>query len=575
MPLVQPSGGHSCFREGARQDNILAPICGYVDAPGPYIVKHSGLLVSRSMQRPPGTRAPGSLAALAFDTRVHVREVASCDGKVRGRIEAPFGWISLASAQDGHRWAKPLAQSPNVWVDCAKKYSSPPSSCSTAASARSGARTRSNSPAARLATVVTMPSTRRLATSSGRSGTQTRSNSPVARLPTAMTMASETAFKSSVSTLRSSSSFPKTLDLSSCVSEPPSKVGQAPGVDVWRIDGPEPSAVPEPTAVPDFSATDYPSTGRFYKCDAYIVLETRACEKGNLARHIYLWFGSQVDLIKMRPLGYAAMSWLSRYFSKKGNMEFDTWGCNSESPALSREVMGFESMQFYSLFHALTYIDGSSYMAPSPQGAVTKPRLWRVFTTRHGAIQDEVKVSNASLNECECFVLDTGSIIYVWHGKHSAAEFRRQAEVSAERLAHERTTSTQIVFNIDDTFWQILGGKAVTPARKDLSSPAQFSCGILYEVTHNADPDEFVEVTRGNLNRSFLEPSKVMIVDFRTEVCLWIGRDAQELRQSLTRSFQQVHRFLQAYSRDPCTPIHVYQHGSTITNPLWKEAFSY
>jgi len=71
------------------------------DAPGPYIIVHSGAAVGPKA-------APGDepIASLNYGDRVEVLEVRQIQNRVRGRIRCPAGWLSLASLDCGHRWAK-------------------------------------------------------------------------------------------------------------------------------------------------------------------------------------------------------------------------------------------------------------------------------------------------------------------------------------------------------------------------------------------------------------------------------------------------------------------------------------
>lgn len=77
------------------------------DLPGPYIVTHDNAAVTTGM-----LPSPPIIGRLKAGTRVQVREVANCteDHRIRARIEAPAGWISLRDTKDGYRWAVPLPE---------------------------------------------------------------------------------------------------------------------------------------------------------------------------------------------------------------------------------------------------------------------------------------------------------------------------------------------------------------------------------------------------------------------------------------------------------------------------------
>lgn len=73
------------------------------DGPGQYVIAHNNAAVTADV----AVRSPTIVARLARGTRVCVLELQETymNGRLRARISHPSGWISLAHAEDGYRWA--------------------------------------------------------------------------------------------------------------------------------------------------------------------------------------------------------------------------------------------------------------------------------------------------------------------------------------------------------------------------------------------------------------------------------------------------------------------------------------
>jgi len=190
-------------------------------------------------------------------------------------------------------------------------------------------------------------------------------------------------------------------------------------------------------------------------------------------------------------------------------------------------------------------------------------------------IFEEEQVALSMLNHRDAFILDTGRKIYTWFGDSCSPLVKNACTVRAENWEQERNGESVVVTEVDDEFWAALGGPGDITAADAVGEevPADFGEGILYAVQHTAAGGlEVKEVGRGELERSMLDPTGVMMLDTRTEIFLWLGKEANEAEKK--SAFKTAANYLKMNKRDvDKTSITILKQGHGRKNKTWSSIF--
>ncbi|XP_067892908.1 scinderin like b [Heterodontus francisci] len=166
--------------------------------------------------------------------------------------------------------------------------------------------------------------------------------------------------------------------------------GQKPGLTVWRIEKMNPVPVPEKLH------------GSFYVGDVYIVLNTTP----DFSYSAHFWIGSQSS---QDESGAGAIFCTQLDDSLSGK------------PVQYRESQGYESSKFLGYFkNGLVYKEGgiASGFAHVITNDINVKRLLHV-KGRRNVRASEVPFAWSSFNNGDCFLIDTGAMIYQWIGSKS------------------------------------------------------------------------------------------------------------------------------------------------------------
>lgn len=326
-----------------------------------------------------------------------------------------------------------------------------------------------------------------------------------------------------------------------------SQAGLAAGLQVWRIEKFEVKAWP------------VSKHGKFYTGDSFIVLNSVE-EKGQLKHHIFFWIGNESSIDEMGTAAYKTVE-LCDFFGGK--------------PTQRREEQNKESAEFLALFPDMTYLPGGiSSGFRQVVGDCFEVKLYQIRKTPKGVVEKEVTMSRKSLNQGDCFILDAGRLVYIWHGKSAHPLEKYEANAAAERIESRRRGQATATHVLDDKFWTLLGGKGpikdASEATDEIAEP-ESGDGVLYKLTDETGKMVMFEVARGLLSKTMLDSDNVMILDRLCELCIWIGADASlgETRSALWATYN----FLKTNSRDMTVPIHLYKEGQAIPHRVWNQIF--
>jgi len=326
--------------------------------------------------------------------------------------------------------------------------------------------------------------------------------------------------------------------------------GKTPGVQVWRIE--------------QFLVKEWPDEqyGQFHTGDSYMVLHTQQNEKRrSFEWHIFFWLGDETSVDEQTVAAYKTVELCDMLDGR---------------PTQSRETQNNESTHFRSLFPKLRYLAGGV-----PTGlrhvvtGVYAAKLFQIRKTKKGVVEREVDCARQALNDGDCFLLDAGQTIYIWHGPKAHPLEKYEANAAGERLESRRVGKVTSTTVIDDEFWRLLGGKGAIKSAEEATDEIQEvdrGEGILFKVTDADGQMKCFEVARKDLRSNMLDTNDVMMLDHGDEICIWIGMGAS---QAEARSgFQIALDYLKTNRMSSKTPIHMYREGQDIKNRVWNEVFA-
>ncbi|KAL5006142.1 hypothetical protein ScPMuIL_017300 [Solemya velum] len=184
------------------------------------------------------------------------------------------------------------------------------------------------------------------------------------------------------------------------------------GFYIWRIENM--NVVPVPRE----------QYAKFYQGDSYIVLSVKDA-KGALESHVHFWLGHETT---QDEAGVAAYK----------SVELDDM--LDGSPVQHREVEGSESKLFMNYFKpkgGIQYLKGGHASGFNHVEHVFQKRLVHIKGKQHVRIR-EVDMSWDSFNHGDAFILDLGTVLFVWLGKDCNRTERMKALEHSRHLRDER-----------------------------------------------------------------------------------------------------------------------------------------
>lgn len=154
--------------------------------------------------------------------------------------------------------------------------------------------------------------------------------------------------------------------------------------------------------------------GKFYSGDCYLVFDNSNGE------HIFYWLGKKSTTDERTVAAIKAVE-LDNLFNGM--------------PVQHREIQGYESIRFKKLFSdgIVVLMGGHDAGLKQVQKDGHVARLFQVFGGKTPALS-EIEMKWSNMNHGDTFVVDTGSMIFVWAGKSSSGREKLMAAGLASRL---------------------------------------------------------------------------------------------------------------------------------------------
>ncbi|KAJ6332053.1 hypothetical protein OIU76_010437 [Salix suchowensis] len=275
-------------------------------------------------------------------------------------------------------------------------------------------------------------------------------------------------------------------------------------MEVWCINGSAKTQLPKE------------DIGKFYSGDCYIILYTYHSGDRKEDYLLCCWFGND-SIEEDQKMAARLANTMSN--SLKGR------------PVQGRIFQGKEPPQFIALFQPMVILKGGLSCGyknslaekglPDVTCTADSIALFRISgTSVHNNKAVQVEAVATSLNPAECFLLQSGSSIFTWHGNQSTFEQQQLAARIAEFLkpgvalkhAKEGTESS--------SFWFALGGKQSYTSKKVF--PETGRDPHLFTFSLNKGKFQVEEVY--NYSQDDLLTEDIMILDTHAEVFVWVGQ---------------------------------------------------
>jgi len=315
-------------------------------------------------------------------------------------------------------------------------------------------------------------------------------------------------------------------------------IGQAPGLEIWRIQQFKVVPVPKQTY------------GQFHTGDSYIVLNTYKPrpDSEKLAYDVHFWLGAYTTQDEAGTAAYKTVELDDRL----GGL-----------PVQYREVQGYESSRFLSYFKGGIRILEGGVETGFHHVELQKytPRLLHLKGRKHVRVF-EVPLHHTSLNSGDVFILDAGNVVIQWNGnkaglleKAKGADLLVAIEAERENVQLDR----RVVSEADDDakFWELLGSKgSVADAAAGGSDveAEKANHGVLFRLSDVTGQLEFTEVAKGDkIKRSLLDSNDSFILYTGAEVFAWIGKSASIPEKN--KALQYAQGYVTKANLPPHTPV--------------------
>jgi len=226
------------------------------------------------------------------------------------------------------------------------------------------------------------------------------------------------------------------------------------------------------------------------------------------------------------------------------------------APVQYREVQGFESEKFLSLFPKIVIQHGGIETGfKHVEAEKYRARLLHIKGTIKQTVVREVPLAHNSLNSGDVFILDQGLKIFQFQGRGASGGERSKAAQIARGIDDERGSKVEIVVLEEESedkahgkevdewkhFWTAVGGKH--PISKEAGADHQIKqIRQMFKVSDASGKLTFTEV---QFKRANLDENDVFIVSTGPIIYTWVGKGANANEKK--SAFQLAQNYLNTH----------------------------
>ncbi|KAL8095390.1 hypothetical protein AgCh_036745 [Apium graveolens] len=314
--------------------------------------------------------------------------------------------------------------------------------------------------------------------------------------------------------------------------------------EVWRINGSAKTPVPKE------------DVGKFYGGDCYIVLYTYHPQDKKEDYYLCYWIGK--DSVE-EDQKMAARLVVTMSNSLKGR------------PVQGRIYQGKEPPQFIAIFQPMVVLKGGlssgykNYIADKglndetyTADCVALIEISGTAVHHNKAVQ--VDAVATSLNTNECFIVQSGSSIFIWNGGQSTVEQQQLAIKVADFLKPGAMVKHAKEGTENSSFWFALGGKQSYTSKKLCSDVVRDP----HLFTFSIDKGKFEVEEVYNFSQDDLLTEDVLILDTHAEVFVWVGQsaDSTEKQNSLENGQKYIDMAVSLDGLSPHVPLYKVTEGN-------------
>ncbi|PNY04664.1 villin-2-like protein [Trifolium pratense] len=316
-------------------------------------------------------------------------------------------------------------------------------------------------------------------------------------------------------------------------------------LEVWIINGSAKTPLPKE------------DIGKFYGGDCYIVLYTYHSGERKEDYFLCSWFGKD-SIEEDQKMATRLATTMSN--SLKGR------------PVQGRIFDGKESPQFVALFQPMVVLKGgvsSGYKKliadkglPDETYTAEGIALIRISgTSIHNNKTMQVNAVASSLNSTECFLLQSGSTVFNWHGNQSSIEQHQLAAKVAEFLRPGVALKHAKEGTETSAFWFAVGGKQSITSKKVTNDIVRDP--HLFTLSFNK-AGKLQEEEIFNFGQDDLLTEDILILDTHAEVFVWIGQnvDAKEKQNAFEIAQKYIEKAGSLEGLSPHVPLYKVTEGN-------------
>jgi hypothetical protein len=171
-----------------------------------------------------------------------------------------------------------------------------------------------------------------------------------------------------------------------------------------------------------------------------------------------------------------------------------------------------------------------------------RPRLIHVRKVKKDFRVSEVALTRESLNSGDCFILDSGTVVYSWTGAKSSPFEKFKTTSICQSFLNDRQGKSKLISleegkDDEPQFWNLIGGKGPIKTESDVTDSSLINpVKKLYRLSDSSGNLILKEV---EYSKSSIDTSDVFFLDSGIELMIWIGKNTTKNEKLHSISFAE------------------------------------